>query len=74
MFLLQIVKAEPPYEVVARVPGGGPLERQLIDHCVAIISKRRLGWFTSEAKVKQAISEGMAEAILDLKNDTRYVV
>ena len=55
-------------------PGGGPLERDLIAACTEAIVKRGVGVFRTEAQVKAAILAGITEVVMDLKNDTRYVV
>lgn len=70
LFLLQIVKATPPHEVV-RLPGGGPLERDLIQACTEAIVQRGVGLLKTERQVKAAIAAGITEAIRDLKWDTR---
>ena len=73
LFLLQIVKASAPHEVV-RLPGGGPLERDLIAACTEAVVKRGVGLFRSEAHVTRAIAAGITEAIMALKQDTTKVV
>ena len=72
LFLLQIVRAETG-EVV-RFPGGGPLERDLIDACTEAIVSRGVGMWRTEAHVREAIAAGMTEAIMSLKRDTRQVI
>jgi hypothetical protein len=72
VFLLQIVSAKDG--TVATLPAGGPLERDLVQCCTAAIVKRGVGVFRSEAHVRQAIAEGIAEALLDLKRETRGIV
>ena len=73
IFLLQIVEAQSPHPVV-RIPGGGPLERDLITACTAAIVEKGVGLFRTEARVKQAILEGLTETIAALKQETRFVV
>lgn len=73
IFLLQIVDAQPPHDVV-RLPGGGALEADLIEVCAAAIVKRGVGMFRTEAHVRQAVTEGMTEAIRGLKAQTRDVL
>ena len=72
VFLLQIVKAEAPHDVV-RLHGGGPLERDLIALCTKAIVARGVGVFRTEKQVAKAIAEGLEAAILELKLDTRFV-
>ena len=72
IFKLAIVWADG--HTPAIFPGGGPLERDLITACTEAIVKRGVGLFKTEAAVKRAILEGMTEVIVDLKNDTRYVI
>ena len=73
VFLLQIVEANPPHTIV-RIPGGGVLECVLIKVCTDAIVSKGVGIFRTETQVRHAIQEGMTEAILSLKHDTRYVV
>ena len=67
-FLLQIVDAETG--VLVRFPGGGYFERQFIEACTDAIVQQGVGLFRTEARVKQAIAEGIAATIRDLKQDT----
>jgi hypothetical protein len=66
VYLLQIVDAEHPHAVV-QFPGGGRAEVDLIEACVAKILPKRVGLLRSEAHVRQAITEGITEAIRELK-------
>lgn len=70
MFLLQIVT---PDGMVVRFPGGGPLEREFVDTCVATIVAKGVGALKSQATVAANIRDGITEAIYALKADTRYV-
>lgn len=70
VFLLQIVT---PEGEVARFPGGGLLERNLIDDIVMLTAKR-LSWMNSKRSVEQAVREATAEAILALKRETVGIV
>lgn len=72
-FLLQIAEGEAPF-AVARFPAGGALERDFVAACTEAIVRRRVGFFRTEAQVKQAISDGITAAILDLKEDTRVLL
>jgi hypothetical protein len=68
--LLQIVS---PEGEVARFPGGGLLERNLIDDIVMLTS-RRLSWWNTKRSVEQAVRDATAEAILALKRETVGIV
>lgn len=70
VFLLQIVT---PEGELARFPGGGPLERSLIDDVVAGTMKR-LGVLSRRKSVEKAVREATVEAILDLKRQTVGIV
>jgi len=70
VFLLQIVS---PEGEVARFPGGGLLERNLIDDIVMLTS-RRLSWWNTKRSVEQAVRDATAEAILALKRETVGIV
>lgn len=52
----------------------GCLDLPLIEACEAAIVKRGIGMFRTEAHVRQAIREGMAEAIQSLKDEYRPLV
>lgn len=54
--------------------GGGVFERELIVACREAIVKRGVGVMRTEAQVKRAIDEGMAEALLSLKRESLRVV
>lgn len=73
LFLLQIVEASAPH-VVVRLPAGGRLERDLVEACTRAIVSKGVGFFRTEAHVRQAIAEGITEAIRALKQDTTQVV
>lgn len=72
IFLLQIVHAEEPYDVVRRGPGGvgGALEVDLRESITRAVLKRGVGVFKTEAVVAKALDEGITEAIMDLKQKT----
>lgn len=70
VFLLQIVT---PEGEVARFPGGGLLERNLID-AIAMETAKRLRWIHTKAGVEKAVREATAEAILALKRETVGIV
>ena len=67
LFYLQIVD---PSGQVLRIPGGGSLERNLIEHLVKHILKYRVGLFVPIWRVKGALVKGIHEAILELKMAT----
>ena len=71
-FLLQIVDADAPHAVV-RLPGGGPLEIELITACWTAVKAKGVGFAKSEAQVERAFMDGMTEAIRALKWQTRLL-
>jgi hypothetical protein len=73
LFLLQIVEVGGP-RAVAQIPGGGALEADLIDICTRTILSKGVGLFKTEAHVEQDIRDGLAEAIMGLKAQTRFIV
>jgi hypothetical protein len=73
LFLLQIIEAG-GNRVVAQVPGGGALEAEIIELCTRAIVARGVGLFKTSAHVEQDIRDGIAEAIMGLKDQTRYIV
>lgn len=73
LFLLQIVQAAAPHQVV-RLPAGGPLELELIERCTDAIMAKGVGFGRTEAQVRQAIIGGMTEVVRGLKWQTRKVV
>lgn len=71
LFWLQIVDGD---GVVARLPGGGHLEAQLIDLIANTIVAKGVGLMRTEANVEQKIREGTQEAIMSLKRKTIQLV
>lgn len=67
LFLLQISDRN---GVVVRFAAGGHVERDFIAICTAAIVKRGVGFLKTEAVVKQAIEDGITQAIRDLKMET----
>jgi hypothetical protein len=67
VFWLQIVDED---GVVVHLPGGGTLEQDLIGACVAAVSEKRIGLWVSQATVAARVREGIAEAIMALKQQT----
>ena len=68
MLKLQIVDES---GVVVTMPGGGPLEAELVEHCVAVISRQPIGFFTRRATVQAAIRGGLRRALQEIKDQTR---
>jgi len=71
-FYLQIVNAEgepltSPFRPLKRRHGS--LDIPLIEACEEKIMAKGVGLFKTEAQVRQAIREGMADAIQSLKDD-----
>lgn len=66
VFYLQIVR---PDGVVARLPGGGQLEVDLVESVTEKIMSEPLGLRT-RAKISAAVSSGISKAIRDLKLQT----
>ena len=71
LFLLQIVR---PDGTKVRLPGGGELEKNLIEYCTKAICRRPVGIFRTQAQVRQAIVDGLTEALNDLKRETIKVL
>lgn len=71
VFLLAIVK---PDGSQVTLPGGGPLERELIESCVRAIVSRGVGVFRTEAQVERAVRAGIEDVVTGLKQETRAVV
>jgi hypothetical protein len=70
IFLLQIVS---PEGVLARFPGGGPLERDLIATITSGVLQR-IGPITTRGRVEAAVRAAAADAIYALKQDTVKIV
>jgi hypothetical protein len=68
LFLLQVVRNGSTKAV--QLPGGGKMEIDLIDACTEAIVRRKVGYFRSEAHVRQAIKAGITETIDNLKLQT----
>jgi len=66
VFFLQIVRKD---GVVARLPGGGQLEVDLIESITEKVMAEPLGLRT-RAKISAAVSSGIEKAIHDLKLKT----
>lgn len=71
MFKLQIVNQDGE---LARFPGGGPLEREFVEACVAALVAKGVGIFRTENHVAIDCREAITEVIYALKADTRYAV
>jgi hypothetical protein len=74
LFLLQIVENETPQRLVAQIPGGGPLEADLIELCTSHIMSKGVGVMRTEAHVEADIRAGLKEAIYSLKEQTKFLV
>jgi hypothetical protein len=55
------------------LPAGGQLEIDLIETCVKHILAKGVGVFRTETHVEQDIRDGIREAIMALKDQTRFV-
>jgi hypothetical protein len=71
VFLLQIVHV--PDGQTARLPGGGPLEANLVDLIARYIMAKGVS-FKTKAHVEKDVRLGIAEAILSLKAETAKIV
>lgn len=69
VYLLQIVDAEHPHQVV-QMPGGGKLEREFVNACATAIVAKGVGLGRTEAHVERDVRDGIAEVIRDLKWET----
>lgn len=67
-FLLQIVHARDGV-TVATFPGGGPVERQFIEHCTAHLLPVVQYAFRAET-LRTAIAAALTAALMDIKQDT----
>lgn len=76
LFLLQIVEdaAQPDgTHLVARIPGGGALERELVAVCTEAIVARGVR-FRTEGQVRAAIAAGIDAALQAIKGESRWVL
>lgn len=71
VFFLQIAY---PDGTVAQIPAGGRLELDFIIACTDAVVKRGVGIFRTEAHVRQAINDGIVEALRGLKKQSVYAV
>lgn len=71
VFVLKIVHTETGN--VAHLPAGGALEADLINLCTAHIVAKGVGLFRSEKHVKQSIHDGIKDAIMSLKEQTKHI-
>lgn len=72
IFLLQIVEADNS-DVIARVPGGGPLEADLVETIVTCVLARGVS-FKTQAHVRKDLTDGIRDAIMGLKAQTKFLV
>jgi hypothetical protein len=70
-FYLQIVDRD---GVIAKFPGGGHLETQLIDDITHAVMSKGVGFFKTEAAVESALRDGMREVLRALKRKTIQLV
>jgi hypothetical protein len=70
MFLLQIVSTSDGH--IATFPGGGELEADFVLSATEAIVKRGVGVLKTQKQVEQAIRDGLTEAIMALKRQSRY--
>jgi len=70
LYFLQIVDRQ---GIVARIPGGGSLEADLTSLITQHIMSRGVGFLKSSAHVEQDIRDGIREAIMGLKMQTRFI-
>lgn len=72
IFLLQVVHV--PDNVVARIPGGGALEADLVDLFTRFIMSKGVGFLRTEAHVEKDVRDAIKEAIFALKAQTAQIV
>jgi hypothetical protein len=70
VLLLQIVSAT--HGTLARLPGGGSLEADLTELITQHILAKGVS-FKTEAHVERDVRLGIREAIMSLKNQTKYL-
>lgn len=71
VFYLQIVNRN---GIVVNLPGGGPLEADLIELIIMHVVAKGVGFWKTEKQVTQALKDGIKDAIFSLKDQTKYVV
>ncbi len=71
LFLIQIVRTEDG--AVATLPGGGPLEANLIELIVSHIIPKGVGLFRTSHHVEKDIRDGIKDAIMSMKQQTAYI-
>lgn len=71
MFWLQIVDKN---GVVAKLPGGGALEAEIIDLIANTVIAKGVGFMKTQTEVERKIREGTQEAIMSLKRKTIQLV
>lgn len=71
VFWLQIVDKN---GVIAKLPGGGELEAEIIDLIANTVIAKGVGFLRTEADVERKIREGTQEAIMSLKRKTIQLV
>lgn len=73
LFLLQIVDANAPHDVV-RIPAGGALEIDLRARLRDALMAKSVGIFRTKAQVGAALDEALIEVIDALKKDSRFAL
>lgn len=71
LFLLQIVDTEDG--ATARIPGGGPLEANLTELIVSHVMNKGVV-FKTRKHIEADIREGVRDAIMSMKEQTRLIV
>lgn len=71
LFLIQIVRTEDG--AVATIPGGGPLEANLIELIVSHIMSKGVVLKTRR-HIEQDIRDGIRDAIMSMKEQTKNLV
>lgn len=71
LFLLQIVDTEDG--ATARIPGGGPLEANLTELIVTHVLNKGVSW-KSRKHVEEDIRQGVRDAIMSMKEQTKLLV
>ena len=59
---------------VAQIPGGGPLEADLVELITAHVLSRGVGFFKTTKHVEKDIKDGVRAALMSLKEQTKFIV
>lgn len=71
VFVIQIVRTEDG--AVATIPGGGPLEANLVELITSHVMNRGVNW-KSYKHVAEDVREGVKSAIMSMKEQTAKLV